>query len=113
MKVALCIGVVLMISVFLMGLINAEMKALSGLIIFFAGGALVFGGGIWLLVEGFKVSIAWGVGMLLCGFISLGFIFQRWDVAKLPFFTQLAGWALMYLAFSVFRTDLPKVPGQY
>ena len=59
------------------------------------------GGGIWFLVEGFKVSVAWGVGMLLCGFISLGFLFQRWDVAQRPFFTQLAGMALWLIGLFI------------
>lgn len=61
------------------------------------GGALLFIGGIWLLIEAFTTSILWGIGCLLITPVSLVFIFVYWDRAKSPFILQLVGLALIIL----------------
>ena len=61
-----------------------------GLIVFIIGG-------IGTLIAAFKTSIWWGLGCLLIAPVSLIFLVLHWDVAKNPFFLQLAGFALMFL----------------
>lgn len=57
-------------------------------------------GGIGTLIAAFKTSILWGLGCLLIAPVSLIFLVAHWDVAKNPFFLQLAGFALIFLGAS-------------
>lgn len=61
------------------------------------GFLIAFVGGIWLLIEGFKESVLWGVGMLLFGFVGLIFAVTHWEQAKKPFLLNVGGAALMFL----------------
>ncbi len=61
------------------------------------GMVMVFVGGIWLLVEAFKESLLWGFGCLIISPIALVFIVMHWSVSKIPFFIQIAGFALMFI----------------
>ena len=54
-------------------------------------------GGIWILIEAFKESALWGIGCILFNPVSLIFVIMHWDVAKKPFFINLAGIAIMIL----------------
>lgn len=54
-------------------------------------------GGIGTLIAAFKTSVLWGLGCLLIAPVSLIFLFLHWNVAKNPFFLQLAGFAIMLL----------------
>lgn len=58
-------------------------------------------GGIGTLIAAFKTSILWGLGCLLVAPVSLIFLILHWDVAKNPFFLQLAGIAIMFVGGSV------------
>jgi len=54
-------------------------------------------GGIWMLIETFKVGLGWGLACLFIPFVSLAFIFLHWDVAKRPFFVNLTGLVLIFI----------------
>lgn len=54
-------------------------------------------GGIGTLIASFSTSVWWGLGCLLISPVSLVFLILHWDVAKNPFFLQVAGLVLMLL----------------
>lgn len=54
-------------------------------------------GGIGTLIAAFSTSVWWGLGCLLLSPVSLVFLILHWDVAKNPFFLQVAGLVLMLL----------------
>lgn len=54
-------------------------------------------GGIGTLIAAFSTSVWWGLGCLLISPVSLVFLILHWDVAKNPFFLQVAGLVLMLL----------------
>ncbi len=64
------------------------------------GIALVFVGGIGLLIAAFKESILWGLGCLFFSPVALVFLILHWREAKNPFFLQLAGVAVIFLGTS-------------
>jgi len=66
----------------------------------YLGLAIFVIGGIGTLIAAFKTSILWGLGCLLLAPISLIFLIVHWDVAKNPFFLQLAGIALLFVGSS-------------
>ena len=70
-----------------------EALAYLGVILFIIGG-------IGTLIAAFKTSILWGLGCLFIAPVSLVFLVLHWDVAKNPFFLQLAGVALLFLGWS-------------
>ncbi|MFT6986803.1 MAG: hypothetical protein ACJAT7_002647 [Psychromonas sp.] len=57
-------------------------------------------GGILFLIAAFKESIIWGIACLLITPVVLAFTVMHWDVAKKPFFIQLAGLGVMLIAGS-------------
>lgn len=72
-----------------------------GTLLTYLGLAVFVIGGIGTLIAAFKTSILWGLGCLLLAPVSLIFLILHWDVAKNPFFLQLAGVALMLIGGSV------------
>jgi hypothetical protein len=54
-------------------------------------------GEIMLLVAAFKQSVWWGLGCIFIPFVVFIFIALYWQVAKKPFFIELAGAALSIL----------------
>lgn len=72
-----------------------------GGIIFFIGLAIAIFGGIWFLIEAFKVSVWWGLGCLFISIISLIFLCMHFQEAKKPFFINLAGAVLMILGMII------------
>ena len=62
----------------------------------YLGVALVIIGGVGTLIAAFKTSILWGVGCILLAPVSLIFLVLHWNVAKNPFFLQLAGLVLLF-----------------
>lgn len=68
--------------------------------LFYVGLAICIIGGIGTLVAAFKTSILWGLGCLFIAPVSLFFLIVHWGNAKNPFFLQLAGVALMFVAAS-------------
>lgn len=65
--------------------------------IVYLGLAVFIIGGIGTLIAAFKTSILWGLGCLLLAPVSLIFLILHWDVAKNPFFLQLAGIAVIFV----------------
>lgn len=61
------------------------------------GIVVVIIGVIGTLIAAFSTSVWWGLGCLLFSPVSLLFLILHWDVAKNPFFLQLAGVVLMVL----------------
>lgn len=55
-------------------------------------------GCIGFLIAAFKQSILWGLGCILLSPISLVFLIIHWNEAKNPFFLQLAGMGIIFLA---------------
>ena len=54
-------------------------------------------GGVMLLIEAFKASLVWGLCYVFVPFAALVFVAMNWQVAKKPFLTNLAGFAIMFL----------------
>lgn len=54
-------------------------------------------GGIWLVIEAFRESVLWGLGVLLIPIVGLIFVVLHWDVAGKPFLIQLAGVILWFV----------------
>lgn len=67
------------------------------IILFYIGLLILIIGGIGTLIAAFKTSLLWGFGCLFFSPLSLVFLILHWDVAKRPFFLQLAGLALMFV----------------
>jgi len=67
-------------------------------ILVYIGFGLVFIGGIGFLIATFRESLLWGFGCILISPISIIFLFAHWDDAKNPFFLQLLGIGLIFLA---------------
>lgn len=67
----------------------------------YLGLALLVIGGIGTLIAAFKTGILWGIGCLLIAPVSLIFLILHWDVAKNPFFLQLAGIAVLFVGSSL------------
>ncbi|SIS90260.1 hypothetical protein [Neptunomonas antarctica] len=62
-------------------------------------------GGIGTLIAAFQTSILWGVGCFLLYPVALIFLIFYWPQAKNPFFLQLAGCAVIFIA-STLGADL-------
>lgn len=69
----------------------ADLVGVIGVVIFIIG-AILF------LVVAFKESIIWGIACLLITPVVLIFTVMHWEVAKKPFFIQLAGLGVMLMA---------------
>ena len=48
-------------------------------------------GGVMILIEAFKKSVMWGIGCLICGIVSLVFVFTNWAACKKAFLIVVAG----------------------
>jgi hypothetical protein len=57
-------------------------------------------GGIWLFIAAFRVSLAWGFGILV-PFVILFFVFKHWDKAARPFGICVGGDAVMIIGFAL------------
>ena len=72
-----------------------------GALLAYLGLAVFIIGGIGTLIASFKTSILWGLGCLFIFPVSWVFLVLHWDVAKNPFFLQLAGIAIMFVGSSL------------
>lgn len=68
-----------------------EALAILGIVVMFIGA-------IGSLIVAFRTSLLWGLGCLLLWPVSLWFLITHWDEAKNPFFVQLAGVAIVFVA---------------
>ena len=64
------------------------------------GVMIIVFGRIGFLIAAFRESILWGLGCILLSPVSLVFLFLHWPEAKNPFFLQLVGLGLVFLAAS-------------
>ncbi len=64
----------------------------------YIGFAFIVIGAIGFLIAAFKEGLLWGFGCLLISPISLIFLFAHWNETKNPFFLQLVGIGVIYLA---------------
>ncbi len=64
-------------------------------VLMLAGGVLLLIGCIMFIVNAFKVSVVWGLGVILLAPIGLVFLFKNWRENKTSFLLQLAGLALV------------------
>lgn len=64
----------------------------------YPGSGIMVIGCIGFLIAAFKQSILWGLGCILLSPISLVFLIIHWNEAKNPFFLQLAGMGIIFLA---------------
>lgn len=67
-------------------------------ILAYIGLLIIFIGGIGFLIAAFKESVWWLIGCILISPISLLFLILHWNQAKNPFFLQLVGVAIVFLA---------------
>lgn len=63
----------------------------------FIGFLVMFIGAIGTLIAAFSTSVWWGLGCLLLSPVSLLFLVMHWDVAKNPFFLQVAGFVVVLI----------------
>ena len=78
------------------------------MILMVLGGGFLVVGGVWLLIEGFKESVLWGIAMLLINVVSLIFVITHWQQAKRPFLLQIVG--LVLVVAGVMLTEKPPGP---
>jgi len=64
-------------------------------VLMLAGGVLLLIGCIMFIVNAFKVSVVWGLGVILLAPIGLVFLFKNWRENKTSFLLQLAGLVLV------------------
>ncbi len=64
----------------------------------FIGLGILVIGGIGFLVAAFKESVWWFIGCILLSPVSLLFLILHWHEAKNPFFLQLAGLIVIFIA---------------
>lgn len=55
-------------------------------------------GGIWFLVESFRASIWWGLGVLFVPFVDIIFLITHWNVAAKPFGISVLGGIIAFAA---------------
>ncbi len=60
-------------------------------ILLWAGYALCFLGGLWIVVLAWQKGILWGLGCLLFPVLQLFYVALNWKEAKSAFFLQVAG----------------------
>lgn len=70
---------------------------LPGALLIFGGLAIFIFGGIWFLVEAFRVSIWWGLACLLIPIVQLFFLIVHWRTAKRPFLLQVFACVIILL----------------
>ena len=70
--------------------------AMLGMILMLVGAVIGIVGGVMLLIEAFKVSILWFIGMFI-PFVGLVFVVMYWEQAKKPFLISLGGGILQIL----------------
>jgi len=68
-----------------------------------AGGVLLLIGCIMFIVNAFKVSVVWGLGVILLAPIGLVFLFKNWRENKTSFLLRLAGLVLVVVGALIGR----------
>jgi hypothetical protein len=60
-------------------------------VLLLAGALLILVGCALFIVKAFKVSVAWGLGVLLLAPVGLVFLVKNWKESKVSFLLQLGG----------------------
>ena len=84
-----------------------------GTLVLLAGALFTVIGGIWFVVNAFRESLLWGIGVLVFPFASLLFLILEWQSAKRPFGLQIFGVVLILFAALVLAVDVPGVHTHY
>ena len=64
-------------------------------ILMILGGVLLLVGSVMFIVNAFKVSVAWGLGVLFLAPVGLVFLVKNWRESKMSFLLSLGGSALI------------------
>ena len=64
-------------------------------ILMLLGGVLLLVGSVMFIVNAFKVSVAWGLGVLFLAPVGLVFLVKNWKESKMSFLLSLGGAALV------------------
>ena len=64
-------------------------------ILMLVGGVLLLVGSVMFIVNAFKVSVAWGLGVLFLAPVGLVFLVKNWKESKMSFLLSLGGAALV------------------
>jgi len=59
------------------------------------GGVLLLVGCILFIINAFKVSVVWGLGVILLAPVGLVFLFKNWRENRTSFLLQIAGLLLV------------------
>ncbi len=60
-------------------------------VLLLVGAVLILIGCVMFIVNAFKVSVAWGLGVLLLAPVGLVFLVKNWKESKVSFLLQLGG----------------------
>ena len=64
-------------------------------VLMLAGGILLLIGSIMFIVNAFRVSVAWGLGVLFLAPVGLVFLVKNWQESKKSFLFSIVGAALI------------------
>jgi hypothetical protein len=64
-------------------------------VLVFVGGGLLLAGSVMFIVKAFKVSVAWGLGVLFLAPVGIVFLVKNWKESKMSFLISLGGAALV------------------
>jgi hypothetical protein len=64
-------------------------------VLMLSGGILLLIGSIMFIVNAFKVSVGWGLGVLFLAPVGLVFLVKNWQESKKSFLLSIAGTALI------------------
>ena len=64
-------------------------------VLLLVGAVLILVGCVMFIVNAFKVSVAWGLGVLLLAPVGLVFLVKNWRESKMSFLLSLGGAALV------------------
>lgn len=76
---------------------------------YWIGCILMLVGGIWLIVNGFRKSIWWGLGNLLIPFVALIFGLLNFAENKIPLLLYVVGLVLFFMGGGM-SAGIPATP---
>jgi len=78
--------------------LQPEGMAMLTAVLMLVGGVLLLAGSVMFIINAFKVSVAWGLGVLFLAPVGLVFLVKNWKESKLSFLISLGGAALVVTA---------------
>ena len=76
-------------------------------ILLLVGGILLLIGCVMFVVNAFRVSVAWGLGVLLLAPVGLVLLFRNWRESRTSFLLQVAGLILVVAGALLGHVELP------